>query len=87
MAKDDRVRAGDQILDINGEKLLDVTHTTASCALRQIIPRVKLTIYRPETIAYDTIEVELTKKSGKGVGLGIMARKTEPGVYVSDIVS
>ena len=31
-------------------------------------------------------EIELTKKPGKGLGLSIVGRKNEPGVYVSEVV-
>lgn len=46
-----------------------------------------MTIHRPEPIPYDNIEVELVKKPGKGLGLGVMARTPSPGVYISDLVS
>ncbi|XP_044740742.1 inactivation-no-after-potential D protein isoform X2 [Chrysoperla carnea] len=86
LAKDGRVKPGDQLLEVNGVKLADVTYTAASCAIRQIQPKVRLTVFRPEKPEYSIIDVELTKKPGKGVGLGVMARKTEPGVYISDIL-
>lgn len=36
---------------------------------------------------YDTITVQLTKKSGKGLGLSIVGRKNGPGVFISDVVN
>ena len=36
---------------------------------------------------YDVIKVQLTKKSGKGLGLSIVGRKNGPGVFISDLVS
>lgn len=30
--------------------------------------------------------MELTKKPGRGLGLSIVGRKNEPGVYVSEVV-
>lgn len=36
---------------------------------------------------YDIITVQLTKKSGKGLGLSIVGRKSGPGVFISDVVS
>lgn len=36
---------------------------------------------------YDIITVQLTKKSGKGLGLSIVGRKNGPGVFISDVVS
>lgn len=35
----------------------------------------------------DSFDVELTKKPGKGLGLSIVARKSGPGLFISDIVS
>lgn len=46
-----------------------------------------MTVYRPNTIEYTTIEVDLVKKPGKGLGLSVVARKSGKGVYIADIVS
>lgn len=35
----------------------------------------------------DIMEVELTKKPGKGLGLSIVGRKNGPGIFISDVVS
>ena len=35
----------------------------------------------------DVIDIELTKKQGKGLGLSIVGRKNGNGVFISDIVS
>lgn len=35
---------------------------------------------------YDLIDVELVKKSGKGLGLSIVGRKNGSGVFISDVV-
>lgn len=40
--KDSRLQSGDQILEVNGTTLKDATHTTASQALRQTLPKVSL---------------------------------------------
>ena len=34
----------------------------------------------------EIISVNLTKKSGKGLGLSIVGRKNGPGVFISDLV-
>lgn len=36
---------------------------------------------------YETIEVEMAKRPGKGLGLSIVGRKHGPGVFISDVVS
>lgn len=53
--------------------------------------QVKMVVYREEGTQkeedlYDTITVQLTKKSGKGLGLSIVGRKNGPGVFISDVV-
>lgn len=106
--KDGRLQPGDQILDVNGTSLKDVTYQTASQALRQTLPKVwnkfptlvgtlkvpyqfllqmKLTIYRPVSMEFTPIEVDLMKKLGKGLGLSVKGRKSGKGAYISDIVS
>ena len=35
----------------------------------------------------DIMTVNLTKKSGKGLGLSIVGRKNGPGVFISDLVN
>lgn len=48
---------------------------------------MKLTVYRPEQVSYTTVDVDLMKKSGKGLGISVIARKDGKGVYISEIVS
>lgn len=48
---------------------------------------MKVTVYRPNTIEYTTIETDLVKKPGKGLGISVVARKSGKGVYIADIVS
>ncbi|XP_063932758.1 inaD-like protein isoform X3 [Zophobas morio] len=85
--KDNRLRPGDQILEVNGTHLKDVTHTTASQALRQTLPKMKLVVYRPEKIEYTKLDVDLIKKPGKGMGLSVISRKSGKGVYIGDIIN
>lgn len=85
--KDSRLQPGDQILDVNGTSLKEATHMTASQALRQTLPKMKITVFRPISIEYTTIEVDLVKKPGKGLGISVLAKKSKKGVYISDIIS
>ncbi|XP_066905977.1 multiple PDZ domain protein isoform X3 [Halyomorpha halys] len=91
--KDGRLKPGDQILEINNEDFRNITNNKALAVLRQTPSKVRMVIYREEVpegkegIAnLDIIEVELTKKSGKGLGLSIVGRKVGAGIFVSDIV-
>lgn len=76
--------------------LRDVPHDTAINILRQTPPKLRMLIYRDPNLQlslldpsqiYNIFEVELTKKPGKGLGLSIVGRKNEPGVFISEVVS
>uniref|UniRef100_A0A0R3QIN8 PDZ domain-containing protein n=1 Tax=Brugia timori TaxID=42155 RepID=A0A0R3QIN8_9BILA len=63
--------------------------------LRRTPTKVSLLVYRDvnlqlslldPTQIYNIFEMELTKKPGRGLGLSIVGRKNEPGVYVSEVV-
>ncbi|XP_036116680.1 multiple PDZ domain protein isoform X1 [Molossus molossus] len=89
--KDGRLWAGDQILEVNGIDLRKATHDEAINVLRQTPQRVRLTLYRDEAPykeedVCDTLTIELHKKPGKGLGLSIVGKRNDTGVFVSDIV-
>ncbi|XP_067839769.1 multiple PDZ domain protein isoform X9 [Heptranchias perlo] len=90
-AKDGRLWAGDQILEVNGIDLRVATHDEAINVLRQTPQKVRLSVYRDEghykeEDMYDLLTVELQKKPGKGLGLSIVGKRNDTGVFVSDIV-
>ncbi|XP_077004296.1 multiple PDZ domain protein isoform X2 [Tamandua tetradactyla] len=89
--KDGRLWAGDQILEVNGIDLRKATHDEAINVLRQTPQRVRLTLYRDEAPykeedVYDSLTIELEKRPGKGLGLSIVGKRNDTGVFVSDIV-
>ncbi|NXI50462.1 MPDZ protein, partial [Chloroceryle aenea] len=90
-SKDGRLWAGDQILEVNGIDLRNATHDEAINVLRQTPQKVRLTMYRDEAQykeedMYDVLNIELQKKPGKGLGLSIVGKRNDTGVFVSDIV-
>ncbi|NWS86695.1 MPDZ protein, partial [Toxostoma redivivum] len=90
-SKDGRLWAGDQILEVNGIDLRNATHDEAINVLRQTPQKVCLTVYRDEAQykeedMYDVLNIELQKKPGKGLGLSIVGKRNDTGVFVSDIV-
>ncbi|XP_078251915.1 multiple PDZ domain protein isoform X6 [Rhinoraja longicauda] len=90
-AKDGRLWAGDQILEVNGIDLRVATHDEAINVLRQTPQKVRLSVYRDEghykeEDIYDFLTVELQKRPGKGLGLSIVGKRNDTGVFVSDIV-
>ncbi|VDK40811.1 unnamed protein product [Gongylonema pulchrum] len=94
-AVDGRLKPGDQVLEVNGVSLRGVSHEQAILLLRRTPAKVRLLVYRDvnlqlslldPTQIYNIFEMELTKKPGRGLGLSIVGRKNEPGVYVSEVV-
>ncbi|XP_073669787.1 multiple PDZ domain protein [Paramisgurnus dabryanus] len=90
-SKDGRLWAGDQILEVNGIDLRLATHDEAINVLRQTPQQVRLIIFRDEgqykeEEMWDTLTVEFQKKPGQGLGLSIVGRRNDTGVFVSDIV-
>ncbi|XP_060720252.1 multiple PDZ domain protein isoform X7 [Tachysurus vachellii] len=91
-AKDGRLWAGDQILEVNGIDLRTASHDEAINVLRQTPQRVRLTVFRDEAQykeeeLWDVLSVELQKKPGQSLGLSIVGRRNDTGVFVSDIVT
>ncbi|KAK1165444.1 inaD-like protein [Acipenser oxyrinchus oxyrinchus] len=90
-ARDSRLWAGDQILQVNGVDLRSVTHEDAITALRQTPQQVRLTVYRDEAQYkdeenLDVFLLELHKKTGRGLGLSIVGKRNGTGVFISDVV-
>ncbi|XP_039623171.1 inaD-like protein isoform X5 [Polypterus senegalus] len=90
-ARDGRLWAGDQILEVNGSSLRSATHEEAISALRQTPQKVQLTVFRDEARFkeeenLDILFVELHKKPGRGLGLSIAGKRNGTGVFISDIV-
>ncbi|XP_073400730.1 inaD-like protein isoform X3 [Dendrobates tinctorius] len=90
-ARDGRLWAGDQILEVNGMDLRNASHEDAITALRQTPQKVQLVVYRDEAQYrdeenLDIFHVELHKKTGRGLGLSIVGKRNGSGVFISDIV-
>ncbi|KAH0618551.1 hypothetical protein JD844_017873 [Phrynosoma platyrhinos] len=90
-ARDGRLWAGDQILEVNGIDLRNASHEDAITALRQTPQKVQLVVYRDEAHYKDEenleiFHVELQRKMGRGLGLSIVGKRNGNGVFISDIV-
>ncbi|TRY85603.1 hypothetical protein DNTS_010177 [Danionella cerebrum] len=90
-ARDGRLWAGDQILEVNGVDLRSVAHEDAITALRQTPAKVQLTVLRDEAQYrdeenLDVFQVELLKRTGRGLGLSIVGKRNGKGVFISDVV-
>ncbi|XP_051803442.1 inaD-like protein [Acanthochromis polyacanthus] len=90
-ARDGRLWAGDQILEVNGVDLRGASHEEAIAALRQTPAKVRLMVLRDEAQYrdeenLDVFKVELQKRSGRGLGLSIVGKRSGSGVFISDVV-
>ncbi|XP_068948970.1 inaD-like protein [Petaurus breviceps papuanus] len=90
-ARDGRLWAGDQILEVNGIDLRNASHEEAITALRKTPQKVRLIVYRDEAHYKDEenlemFPVDLQKKTGRGLGLSIVGKRNGSGVFISDIV-
>lgn len=76
---------------MNHDDLREATHDRAIQVLRQTPAVVKMVVFRDESLLkdddmYDIFTVELMKKPNKGLGLSIVGRRKDAGVFISDIV-
>ncbi|TNN65762.1 InaD-like protein [Liparis tanakae] len=90
-ARDGRLWAGDQILEVNGVDLRGASHEEAIAALRHTPAKVCLTVLRDEAQYrdeenLDLLKVELQKRSGRGLGLSIVGKRSGSGVFISEVV-
>ncbi|XP_076762944.1 multiple PDZ domain protein [Xylocopa sonorina] len=83
--KDGRLQAGDQILEMCGQSFKEMEHDNAHAAVLKASGTITMLVHRHEK-AEEEIDVELQKKSGKGVGLCLTGYKSGKGAYVSDLL-
>lgn len=85
--KDKRLKVFDQILEINGIKLTpELTGEQVQRAIKLLQTKIRFIVHRAEPSETETVEIDLTKKPGKNLGLGFCIGNPK-GVVVSDIVS
>ncbi|KAG5682820.1 hypothetical protein PVAND_012144 [Polypedilum vanderplanki] len=85
--KDKRLQVFDQILEINSTKITqELTCELIQRAVKQVQSKVKMTIYRADPPEVESMEIELTKKPGKNLGIGFFTSNPR-GMLVTDIVT
>jgi len=89
--KDGRLVAGDQIIKVNNIELRNATHDDAIAALKNTEQILELTVLRDlsqfaNDDNFEYIDVELEKPIGRGLGLSIVGRRNDTGVFISDVV-
>ncbi|XP_071953522.1 multiple PDZ domain protein-like isoform X2 [Antedon mediterranea] len=92
-ARDGRLWSGDQLIKVNEVDLSKAKHDDAITALRQTPSEVKLVVFRDSSamfkedeLIYDKFTIELNKKPGRGLGLSIVEKSNELGVFISEVV-
>ncbi|KPJ03532.1 Inactivation-no-after-potential D protein [Papilio xuthus] len=87
IGKDGRLQVGDQIRDCNGIAITNkMAHERVCLSIKLKAPKLKLTVFRPDPIQYEEVEVELTKKAGRVLGLTCIAPVQGTGVYIGDLL-
>ncbi|KAJ8000543.1 hypothetical protein DPEC_G00181200 [Dallia pectoralis] len=89
--RDGRLLAGDQILEVNGIDLRQATHEEAIGILRLTPQKLCLTVFRHqqayrEEDLWDVFHVELRSRPGRNLGLRIVGKSNDTGVFVSEIL-
>ncbi|CAD0205959.1 unnamed protein product [Chrysodeixis includens] len=83
IAKDARLKVGDQILECNGIAITkEMAHERLCLTIKQKTAKLKLLIHRPDPPRYTEVEVELSRKAGRALGLTCVAPVQAKGVYL-----
>ncbi|XP_046745237.1 uncharacterized protein LOC124410699 isoform X2 [Diprion similis] len=83
--KDGRLKPGDQIVEMCHESFKAIEYAKAHEAILKASGQIHMIVLREEK-APDEFDVELPKKSGKGVGLCLTGFKSGKGAFVSDML-
>ncbi|CAH2236280.1 jg7044 [Pararge aegeria aegeria] len=87
IAKDGRLKVGDQIRDCNSIAInKDMTYERMCMTIKVKAPKIKMNVYRPDPVQYEEIEVELTKKSGRPLGLNCVPPIEGTGAYIGELL-
>ncbi|OQV25881.1 Multiple PDZ domain protein [Hypsibius exemplaris] len=94
VASDGRLLVGDRIVSISDQDFSRITDVNQAmdALMKGASPSVKIKIIRDVESSmrdedyYQILDLELVKRPGKGLGLSIVVRPTEEGVYVSEVV-
>ncbi|XP_046620524.1 uncharacterized protein LOC124305311 isoform X2 [Neodiprion virginianus] len=83
--KDGRLKPGDQIVEMCHESFKAIEYAKAHEAILKASGQIHMVVLREEKPP-DEFDVELPKKSGKGVGLCLTGFKSGKGAFVSDML-
>ncbi|XP_042233170.1 ligand of Numb protein X 2-like [Homarus americanus] len=102
VAQDGRLQPGDQIIEVDGVDMTSATHQVVCQALRRPQTVLRLGVYRERIEAYraaspqssnapphhqgEMVAVTLCKESSRQLGLKLGGRRTEPGIFVMEVL-
>ncbi|XP_047498875.1 ligand of Numb protein X 2-like isoform X1 [Penaeus chinensis] len=101
VAQDGRLQPGDQIIEVDGVDMTSATHQAVCQSLRRPQAVLRLGVYRERIEAYRTaspqsstgalhqgemVAVTLRKESSRQLGLKLGGRRTEPGIFVMEVL-
>lgn len=87
IGKDGRLKVGDQILECNGVAITkEMAHERRCLSIKQRAAKLKMTVHRPDPPKYDEVEVDLTRKAGRALGVTCVAPVQAPGVYIGELL-
>ncbi|XP_045605612.1 ligand of Numb protein X 2 [Procambarus clarkii] len=102
VAQDGRLQPGDQIIEVDGVDMTSATHQVVCQALRRPQTVLRLGVYRERIEAYraaspqstsapphhqgEMVAVTLCKETSRQLGLKLGGRRTEPGIFVMEVL-
>ncbi|XP_064121542.1 ligand of Numb protein X 2-like [Macrobrachium nipponense] len=98
VAQDGRLQPGDQIIEVDGVDMTSATHQVVCQALRRPQTVLRLGVYRERIQAYrspspgtnhqqgEMVAVTLCKESSRQLGLKLGGRRTEPGIFIMEVL-
>lgn len=102
IAKDGRLLAGDQLVEVNGKDLTHCPHSYVMEILKSSTPTLQLSVYREPVdqsfgesrnvsaatamTAGEVFRVGLDRQSGRSLGIKLTERRYQPGIFISEVI-
>lgn len=84
--KDNRFQLFDKIIEIDGKKISsETTEIDLKKTFQHCYGKVKMVVYRADPLDLKEMEIDVTKKSGKELGIGFAECKGH-GIYITEII-
>ncbi|XP_053620447.1 inaD-like protein isoform X2 [Plodia interpunctella] len=88
IGKDKRLQPGDQIQQANGITITEqMTNERIRMSIMQKQLKIKFSVFRPEPHVFEFLEVELTRKPCRALGISFKPFESNGGVYIMEILA